>query len=144
MSIKLKCMKSIFFLLQFSLALLFFGCNISSEKKTQKPIDTTLQNKHKWIKEYALCSCIKFSYPADTVIANDISFGIYRDISDYGNNSIYRTIDSVSKKIAFGIKPSQISDYNKKKPSLQGCIEYYKSKKLDSIVKSFDNIIDSK
>ncbi len=129
-------------LIQLMLLMIFFSISChrnTNEEKLNNLKDSTIQNKHKWLKEYALCSCIKYSLKNDTSLKNDLSFVIYKEITDYGNPSVYQIIDSASSQVAINIKPSQVADYNKKKAFLNGCIEYYQSEKLDSLVKSFDH-----
>ncbi|MDB5008299.1 MAG: hypothetical protein JWP45_2692 [Mucilaginibacter sp.] len=126
---------SIILMIAFSL----ISCKRSADtKKSYSLPDSTNFKKHKWLKEYALCSCIKFSFKDDEAIKSDLSFTVYKGITDYGSPLVYRTIDSASKKAAFSIQPSQIADFNGKKAMLSGCINYYESLKLDSLVKSFD------
>jgi hypothetical protein len=139
MDIKLRIMKKkIFIIAVFPIALLL-SCNKNTKVKIPDNTgDSTSQNKRKWLKEYALCSCIKYSFKDDTAIKNDLSFTVYKEITDYGNLAVYRTMDSISKIAAFDIKPSQIADYNGKKALLLGCIEYYQSKKLDSIIRKLE------
>lgn len=137
MDFKLSTMKKIFVYTQFLLTIVFTSCNYKTKNLAKQE---SVANKHKWLKDYALCSCIKYCFKEDTIIKNDLSFAVYHEISDYSNATIYRTIDSLSKDAALNIEPSQIADHNGRKALLQGCINFYESKKLDSIVNSFDNV----
>ena len=123
-------------------ALSFTGCKSKNESKLPLGInDSTLQNKHKWLKDYALCSCIRYCFKEDDSIKNDLTFTVLEGISDYGNPKVYNIIDSASKKASLSIEPSQIADFLGKKALLLGCINYYESAKLDSLVKSFDSLV---
>jgi hypothetical protein len=106
-------------------------------------IDTTLQHKHIWLKQLAFCSCLKYSFKNDTNIKNDLSFTVYKQIADYDSET-YRMIDNSAKIAAFKIQPSQIADYNGKKAIITGCFAYYESIQLDSLVKKFDNQLNSR
>ena len=116
------------------------SCKTNQHETSDNPPGSSLEHKREWLKDYALCCCLLYASKRDTLISNDISFSIYREISNYGDDDVYKTIDSVSKKAASKIEPTQIADYNGKKPLLKGCIEYYNSMELDSLVKSFDDI----
>ncbi|MGN6398343.1 MAG: hypothetical protein ACTHMI_22415 [Mucilaginibacter sp.] len=135
-------MRKLFGIGTFLILISAIACNAG---KGNKPVntgsDTVTQNKRKWLKQYALCSCIKYSFKSDTAIANDLSFSIYREISDYGYLAVYSGIDSLAKHAALAIKPSPIADYNHKKALLNGCINFYESTQLDSVVKALDTAI---
>jgi hypothetical protein len=140
-------MKIKFALLQLLLlaALCFTACKSANEQKLPLNIDDSiLQNKHKWLKDYALCSCIKYAFKEDDSIKNDLTFSVLIGISDYGYPRVYHIIDSASKKAALSIEPSQIVDFDGKKALLLGCINYYESAQLDSLVKSFDSMMSAK
>jgi len=97
-----------------------------------------LSQKHQWMKEYALCKCIT-EVSRDTLLKNDLTFSVYANIADYGDSKIYRAIDSAAKHTALNIQPSQIKDYNGKKAYMLSCIQFSQSKKLDSLIKSYDS-----
>ncbi|HEY8928350.1 MAG TPA: hypothetical protein VIM55_04115 [Mucilaginibacter sp.] len=118
--------------------LIMAGCGSKGDAKKQAKIqDTTYQVKYKLFKEYALCSCMKYAFKDDTIMQNDISFTIYHQITDE-SPEWYKSIDSLSKIAASRIEPSQIADYNGKKPRLQGCITYAQGMQLDSLLRSLD------
>ncbi len=118
----------------------FISCNrqVFSEDLNFRRISRVTETR-KLLKEYALCGCITYATDVDR-LKKDISHGIYIEISNYGDRDVYKKIDSMSKAAALGIKPSQIADYGYQKPLLLGCMNFYKSKKLDSLVRSFDRI----
>ncbi len=129
-------MKTYCCVIQVFMIAFLLSCNRNTKiEVSNNSKNSVSQNNRKWLKEYALCSCIKYSFKDDTAIKNDLSFTVYKEITDYGNLPIYRTIDSISRIAAFEIKPSQIADYNGKKALLLGCIEYYQGKKLDSTIR---------
>lgn len=88
------------------------------------------------LKEYALCSCIR-EISNDDSIKNDISFSILAELTDYHQKAMHG-IDSLTEKVVLTFEPAQIADYNGKKPYMLQCINYYKSKQLDSIIRTFD------
>lgn len=123
----------IFFLL---FAFLLTGCSILTTSKGRPP---SLKEARNLLKNYALCSCIKY-ITDDKKLKNDISRGIYSDISNYSDSKVFNEIDSLAKIAALTIEPSQIADYGYQKPLLLGCISFFQSKKLDSLVRIFDKI----
>ena len=106
---------------------------------TSKGRPPSLKEARKLLKNYALCSCIKY-ITDDKKLKNDISSGIYFDISNYSDSNVFSKIDSFSKITALTIEPTQIADYGHQKPLLLGCISFFQSKKLDSLVRTFDKI----
>lgn len=96
------------------------------------------EEKRQWMKEYALCKCIT-QLSTDTLLKKDISMGIYFNITDYGSDKIYNAVDSAAKQAVSQINPSQIADYGGKKPYMLSCIEFSKSKKLDSLIRTYDS-----
>lgn len=88
------------------------------------------------LKNLALCNCIQYISHDDT-IKNDISTSIFMELSDF-NPKVWKSIDSLSAVAASEVQPSQIADYNGQKPYLKGCIDFYHSKRLDSLVKTFN------
>jgi len=129
-----------------SILIIFSSFAIASCKREIKADiaqDSILVKKQELLKEYALCNCVSLASNKDTVVNNDISLAIYREITDYTDLKVYKIIDSISKNAADSIHPSIIADYGDKKPILLDCITFYKSKKLDSLVKTFNVTIDN-
>jgi hypothetical protein len=101
--------------------------------------ETTWQSKNRsLLKEYAFCKCLQFASNDSLKISEDLSISIYRDISHY-DFSIYDKIDSLAKAKAKSILPSIIADHEGRKAIILNCFEFYNSKSLDSIIKTFDN-----
>ncbi len=96
----------------------------------------TVKFRTEMLKDYALCQCIK-EVSNDDSIKNDISFSILTELADYHQKAMHG-IDSLTEKVVLNFEPAQIADYNGKKPYLLGCINYYKSKQLDSLIRTFD------
>ena len=96
----------------------------------------TVKFRTEMLKDYALCRCI-MEVSNDDSIKHDISFSILTELADYHIKAM-NGIDSLTKKVVLNIEPAQIADYNGKKPYLLGCINYYKSKQLDSLIRTFD------
>ena len=69
--------------------------------------------------------------------SKDVSIGVYLDLAHY-NMEAFEKIDSIAKQIAAGIKPPIVADYQNKKSSIFDCFLFYKSKQLDSTVKTLD------
>jgi len=119
-------MKFLFFL--FSVVLLE-GC--TSSRVTE---NRTL------LKEYAYCKCFQNASGDTSYFVQDVSLSIYFDIANY-NFSAYDKIDSLSRASVIEIKPIEIADYQNKKAIFFNCFNFYKSKQLDSIVKTLDKKI---
>ncbi|SMC73693.1 hypothetical protein SAMN04488101_102587 [Pedobacter nyackensis] len=112
--------------------------NQQTSNSTDKPPGTSVESRRQWLKDYAFCSCLSYANTADSTYSNDISMGIYRDISAY-NQDAYDAVDNLSKITASKISPSVIADYEEKKPILKSCLEYYQSKTLDSLVNKYES-----
>jgi hypothetical protein len=131
----MKTLFSVFYLVTLSTFFLT-GCRAKKGAEIHaSPTEAKLKEKQEWLKEYALCSCIREAYPHDS-IKTDISFSVLRDISDY-EAPVYDKVRSEAKKAALTIEPSQIADFEGKRPYLLGCLNFYQSKALDSLIKSF-------
>lgn len=122
-------MKNIFKISLLINSFFFLTCCSSSKK---------LQNRD-WLKEYAFCKCLEYA-TKDSFLSNDLSVSVYKEIANY-DPSVYQIIDSLSRKKALEILPSQIADYDGKKAILVSCFNFYKSKTLDSVVKKMDTKI---
>jgi hypothetical protein len=121
-----------------STAFIYLSCNTS---KTLQGLPMNFEeslrhNQVLWLKDYAVCKCLYYGYEKDSVIKKDISTGILASIADHAPY-VYETIDSISLQIANSIKPYKISEYGNKKAVLLHCMEFYRSKKLDSIINKF-------
>lgn len=110
--------------------------------KVKRPGKTSLSERRQWLKEYALCRCFWMIAKQDTAIQNDISQAIYIDITGYyntGDNNIYKAIDSLASIAVNSIEPTQIADYEGRKPYMKSCIEFSKSKALDSLIRRYES-----
>lgn len=136
-------MKKTFLIMPFMCILLYTGGCKVSKKQANAPV---LKEKRQWAKEYALCSCLSLINKQDTAFQNDISKTVYVEITDYnrsGARNIYKAIDSLAYKAFHSIKPSQIADYEGRKPYMKSCIEFSQSKQLDSLIRSYDSQIQA-
>jgi hypothetical protein len=132
MEIKLIIMKNTFFkILILSLVIIHISCKtteLSSNNKYRK------EQEH-YLKDYLLCNCIRQTY-SNTEVYNDVSItSLYSNLIDDFDPIV---LDSLNKEIIpviKEIKPIQASDMYPKKPYLSFCIDYYNSKKMDSIIK---------
>ncbi|MET4142351.1 T6SS amidase immunity protein Tai4 family protein [Pedobacter sp. UYP1] len=123
------------------------GCEAPKVPKNadKQKTDSLRNEKRGWVKDYALCECISLVGKNDTTFKNDISPGIYIDISSYGHGqkNIYKDIDSLARKVYSEITPSQIADYGGRKAYTASCIDFYHSKSLDSLVRTYDDEINT-
>jgi len=114
------------------------GCKVNKDDTKE----TILKERRQWMKEYALCNCVSLVGKQDTAFRNDISQSVYVEITDYSRSSdknIYNAVDSLSHKALHSVTPSQIADYEGKKPYMKSCIEFSQSKELDSLIRSYDS-----
>jgi len=103
----------------------------------------------KLAKKYAFINCLIYSYNnknlRDSIFKKDMSLGMLWDIGGSTIPYIYKELDSITLEYAKTIKPSQITDYEQRKPTLYKCLDYYESKKTDSIIRNIiKNIIKDK
>lgn len=91
----------------------------------------------KILKQYAFCKCFEFASNDTAFFNNDISTGVYIEISSYYRD-VFARIDSLAKQTARQIKPTEIPDYNNKKAVLKDCFLFYESKVLDSLIKTMN------
>lgn len=119
-------MKSSFYLVFFILFLLL-GCASNSKFSENRTL----------LKEYAYCKCFEYATKDTVFFKNDISLSVYKDIAHYYPDA-YKKVDSLAKLEASEIMPSLIADYQNKKAIFSDCFLFFKSKKLDSLVKSLD------
>jgi hypothetical protein len=135
--IKIQTMKNTKVLIS-CLAITIICVSSYNYNKSNKHMSPKTSQKHQWMKEYALCKCI-IEITQDTLLKNDISLAIYVNIADYQGSKIIEAIDQAAKKAALNITPSQIADYNGKKPYMLSCIQFSQSKQIDSLIKSCDS-----
>lgn len=120
-------MKTIYLSVLVTTSLFFVSCASISKLKENRAL----------LKEYAFCKCLEYATKDSAFFKKDLSRAIYMEIASYYYDA-YDTIDSLSKKAASEIMPSQIADHNGEKAILLDCFIFYKSKVLDSLVKSLD------
>jgi hypothetical protein len=113
----------------FLLELFISGCGSTSKLSENRTL----------LKEYAYCKCFEYSSNDTTFFRTDISLMVYKEIAHYDLKA-FQIIDSLSKKAASEIKPSQIADYENKKAILSDCFLFFKSKSLDSVIRSLDKL----
>lgn len=117
--------------------LLFLSCKASTIKQfNQSKVDhsNTQSNQIQWIKDYIFCECFNSRLNMETkakIFKIDYSQGMLWDIS---NGSI-SFMDSIAHSFSETIRKSQIEDYGNKIPLTANCLEFHRSKKLDSIVR---------
>lgn len=145
MDIKLIAMRNIK-LFAFAMLLntsFLLNSNAQLQIKHGKSKNYSIKQQHELLKQLALCSCIKYAFSNDDSIKRDLSFTVYRQITSYKDKKVYRVIDSAAKKAVEIIEPGEVADYDTGKRAIMlNCINYYYSKRLDSLVRSLDKYID--
>ena len=96
-----------------------------------------LKQQRELLRDYALCSCLRFGYK-NTEVYSDISTPILLNQILY-SSFVSDLIKEKSKTYADNIKASEVADYNNKRPIIVSCMDYYKSSSLDSLIRSFDS-----
>jgi hypothetical protein len=82
-------------------------------------------------RQYFLARCIYIAFGQEIVGSKDISLSVYYAVGDeFGGTDHARKLDSLAKKMVDSITPTQVDDYEGRKPILMDCIEYYESKEL--------------
>lgn len=104
----------------------------------QEPLQESKEivEQRQLLKEYALCDCIRYGYK-NTEVYEDVTVSLYNEAMLYSPYTL-DTVSMLAKKIAESVPPLQHFDYNKKRPILGGCIEFFKSKMLDSLIRTYD------
>lgn len=110
---------------------IFTSCTSSSKLKESRQL----------LKEYAYCKCFQYASGDTTYFMKDISMGVYFDLANY-NFSAYDKIDSLAKLAASEFKPFEIPDYQNKKAVFLNCFNFYKSKRLNTLVRSLDKEVE--
>jgi hypothetical protein len=103
----------------------------------ERLVDTTITYQRQLMKDYALCRCFLNAYSKDDSLKADISTSFYNELLLYGYSAQLQ-IDSMSKAFANSILPSKYPDYQNKRAVIYFCTEFYKSRQLDSIIKTMD------
>lgn len=109
----------------------------SSEEKSL--VDTVIHQRQ-LMKDYALCRCILNAYSGDDSLRADISTSFYNELLLYAYSAQLQ-IDSIAKNFANSILPSKYPDYQNKRAVIYFCTEFYKSRELDSVIRTMDSLI---
>ncbi|MBV4356353.1 T6SS amidase immunity protein Tai4 family protein [Pinibacter aurantiacus] len=118
-------MKSIFF--RICMVALVVGC--ASSKNNEIRLSSVY-------KDYVFYKCIQEAFPNDSIYNKDISETVLMEMSNYAiMKERSGKMDSIAKAFVNSIQPTQIADYENKKPLFLRCLEFYKSKELDKFVK---------
>ncbi|MEI9944243.1 MAG: hypothetical protein WDN26_08440 [Chitinophagaceae bacterium] len=123
-------MKIIIFFTNFAVFIFLLSCSAGKKIKENRRL----------LKEYAYCRCFEYASKDTAFFNKDISVAVYADISNYPVD-VFNIIDTLAKKAASEIKPSEIPDHEGKKSVLLNCFLFYNSKKLDSLIKRMDKKI---
>jgi len=118
-------MKSIFY---FIVSFTFFIASCSSKKNIN-------EEQVQIAKDYVFCKCYYSQLDSITlknVYSIDLSLGYYFDV--YEGNPFY--LDSIAKDYAFKIEKTQILDLGNRIPLMADCLKFYRSKKLDSLIRN--------
>ncbi|NRF40706.1 T6SS amidase immunity protein Tai4 family protein [Pedobacter foliorum] len=82
-------------------------------------------------RQYFLARCIYFAFGEEKVFSQDISLAVYYAAgNEFDSTNHSRKLDSLAMKMLNSITPTQVADYEGRKPILMSCIEYYESKEL--------------
>lgn len=140
-------MKRLYFILVLSI-LFVTNCSI---KITNQPVrfgelhttDLEEAKPYVWrelLKEYFLCACITQGFKDKQIGEDDISKAGYVDILRYSPEA-FQEVENYAIRFIETIEPSPIEDLGNKKAIISKCIEKYKSKELDTFIKSMDKYL---
>lgn len=122
-----------------ALSIIFFvsvsitACGQSPNPKTiVQKTDSTSAKQQQMIKDYFLCSCIDNGFKSDSLFFKDHSLAVYTEMLDYDYNDIER-VKAFAKQVVDEIPAS---NYSGKRGVFGSCIEYYRGKELDKLIKS--------
>jgi len=109
--------------------------SIATYKRKNKVKNVDFERTYR---DYVLCRCMELGFRSDSLFKNDLSTGIYNDITllTMHFNGAKQKLDSLAKHRADNIAPSQIADHEGRKAIMLECIDYYNSKKLEQEIKS--------
>lgn len=119
------------FLIICGVIFMFTNCVSSSKLKQNRQL----------LKEYAYCRCFQYASGDTAYFINDVSLSVYFDIANYDFNA-YDKMDSLSRMTVAEFRPSEIFDYQNKKAVFLNCFNFYKSKRLDSLIRSLDKAVN--
>jgi len=112
------------------------GCSsITAYKRKNEVKNVDFERTYR---DYVLCRCMEFGFGNDSLFKNDLSTGIYNDITLFSMhfNGAKQRLDSLAKHRADSITHSQIADHEGRKAVMLECIDYYNSKKLKQEIKA--------
>jgi len=117
------------------LAILFISCNNYNRYiKAHELMNVDFERTYR---DYALCKCLEYGYDNPAIFSEDISKGVYMDITLHtlAFNGTDKKLDSLARSTADSIQPSQILDYEGRKAVMLHCIRFYNSELLKKNVK---------
>ncbi|MGV3459115.1 MAG: hypothetical protein ACO1N9_01545 [Flavobacterium sp.] len=96
-----------------------------------------------FFKIQSFCSCYKFSFKQNDITMLMAQEDLMGSFDMLQNPDILKTIDSLGRTEAEKIKPSDYADFEGKKRITMSCLEFYNSKRLDSIAKTKFTLLKS-
>lgn len=110
------------------------ACGQTTSKSATIKGDSLQIKQQQMLKDYFLCSCIDYGFKEDSLfIKKDHSMTVYTELMDYEYDDIQK-VKQYAKRIVDNTIPT--SNYSGKRGILGSCIEYYRGKELDSLIKS--------
>lgn len=114
-----------------SVSLTVCGQSTTSKSAEQKT-DSTSAKQQQMLKDYFLCSCIDYGFKGDSLFFKDHSLTVYTEMLDYDYSDIQR-VKHLAKQVVGEIP---VSNYSGKRGVFVSCIEYYRGKEFDKLIKS--------
>jgi hypothetical protein len=119
---------------------LCYSCgNINSSVINKKPFKDSKINKIELIRENALCQCIYEGFKKNNLQEWDNSTWGNAELCECDPRIFIKT-DSLARKFARYIRPmdpvNTPNDDTLKKPIIASCMDFYRSKQLDSLIRS--------
>jgi hypothetical protein len=120
-------------------ALLCYSCgNMNSSTINKKIVEGSKINKIELIRQSALCACIYEGFKANGLQKTDNSTWGNVDLCECDPRIFVKT-DGLAREFARSIRPmypiNTPNDDTSKKPIIAGCMDFYRSKQLDSLIR---------
>lgn len=130
---------------RFALSIMIFvsvsltACGQSTaNKSTVQKVDSASLKQQQMLKDYFLCSCIDYGFKEDSLFFKDASLSVYTELLYYDYNDIQRVKQFAKQKVDDGkaMKGETSADVKADRAVFGRCIEYYRGKELDKLIKS--------
>lgn len=120
----------------YCITVVFFSCNSQKETTGEQLTQNQKEAFIHFFKVQSYCYCLSHSYENKQImelIAREDLQGSYDGIA---HPVILRKANSLGYEASLGIKPQTYPDFENKKRITEGCLNFYVSKRLDSVARA--------